>query len=530
MLDLNKAPRDQVLQTEVCIVGGGVAGQSVMARLCAHKIDAVLLESGGHDFDAATQGLADGHNSGEPYYDLKDTRLRLFGGTAAIWGGRCAELDSIDFEKRDWVPHSGWPFSKQELDPYYDQVFTQLGLHRPEGQKDWHMLGRTPPPFDTDKLEAAFWAFDEKSERFTNPGRPDFTGGIIVLNANVTHIHLDDNKTVTSVQAQSLNHRNITVQAKIFVLAAGAIETTRLLMATVPNRPKGLGNDHDQLGRYFMEHPHARGGEIIPNNLAQGLNILPRAVRHKGHRYAAYLRPAGALQRKAGILNTSLSFAVRQRVGNKQETHQAVLEHLKHSLPAKKHWRILWHKGKSLAIRSFEKMDPGVSVLNMKMKRGRTGIFAVVRAEQAPNPLSRLTLGTQKDALGLPLIDLNWQMCALDRKSVDIMMGTLKDEFERLGLGTVKPETWLKDTSQNWKADMLISAHAYGGFHHMGGTRMSDNTTTGVVDSHTKLHDCHNMYIASSSVFPTGGWANPTVTIMAMALRLGDHLKQVIRP
>ena len=128
------------LDTDICIIGGGVAGQTLAIALSKYNLKTVILESGERDFRKDVQTLAEGANIGEDYYPLETSRLRLFGGTAAIWGGRCAELDPIDFEKRDYLPHSGWPFPKSDLDPYYETAFASLGLKRPGEGRLWLSL------------------------------------------------------------------------------------------------------------------------------------------------------------------------------------------------------------------------------------------------------------------------------------------------------------------------------------------------------------------------------------------------------
>ena len=515
------------LATEIAIVGAGVAGQTLALKLLSHGHDILLIEAGGRDFNKRAQSLADGRNIGEEYYDLDTTRLRLFGGTAAIWGGRCAELDPIDFERRDFLAHSGWPIAKSDLDAYYAETFQELGLQKPGQGRLWGVTGRKAPPFDPDRLDADMWVFDEQGERFTDTSRRGLDRAKLLLNAPVTQIEVGEQGDVRSLTVTSLSGRTASITAKVFVLAAGAIDTVRLLLGAVPGRPDGLGNDHDVVGRYFMEHPHARGGRIHAEKLSKALMLLPRAIRHDGKRYAAYLRPAESLQREAGILNTSISIAPRRHEGEKVENFRAVTNKLKHDLPSSRFWRSSYHTLKGLATRGLEKTDPWSSVLNMKLS-SKLGLYAIVRAEQAPNPDSRVTLTEERDAVGVRLPALDWQFLRIDKQSVLVLMQTLDSELRRLGMGSAVPADWLSEDGVAWKTDPLISAHPIGGYHHMGGARMGTDRRDSVVDADCRLHASPNCYVAGSAVFPTSGWANPTVTIMALAKRLGDHIHAIV--
>lgn len=516
-----------LFESEVCVIGAGVAGQTLAMSLAKRGVDVLLCESGKRDFDPDIQKLARGHNSGEIYYDLDTARLRLYGGTAAIWGGRCAELDPIDFEARDYIPHSGWPISKTDLDPYYDLAFETLGLKRPAEGRLWKELKKSKPPFDSQKLEAGLWCFDENGERFTNPRRGELDRVRTLLEANLIEMDVSETGEVRSATFTNLAGKKLRVKAKTFVLAAGAMESVRLLMCGVPARPNGFGNAHDQLGRYFMEHPHARGGQIVPTNMARAIRAIPRALRVKGLRYAAYLRPSEVLQREAGILNSSLSFAPRRHEGLQMGAFRATKDKLKHDLPSTKFWRSFYKNLKAIGIKGREWTDPWPTVHKLRRKSDKFGLYAVIRAEQSPNPDSRLTLTDETDALGLRRLDLQWRLNELDKRSVRVLMETLDAEFKRLGWGEVMPASWLNDPEQLWNFDPLISAHSIGGYHHMGGTRMGTDTKTSVVDADCKLHESPNLFVASSSVFPTGGWANPTVTIMALAERLGAHISSM---
>lgn len=522
IIDLTNLPDKTELTAQVCIIGAGVAGQAVAARLSAANIDVILTESGGTDFDAETQTLAEGRNTGETYYDLETTRLRLYGGTAAIWGGRCAEMDAIDFEKRDYIPHSGWPITKANLDPYYNKAFKTLGLKRQQYNDLWTRTKGDKPPFDPAKLDPGFWSFDDNGERFTNT--QNTSRARTLLNATVTELDADGAGVIRSISAASLNGKKATITAERFVIAAGTIETVRLLMGSVPSRPNGFGNENDQLGRYFMEHPHARGGQILTQDYAKSLLALPRALRIRGRRYAGFLRPADALQREAGILNTSLSFAPRRHEGLQKDGLRAMKDKLKHDLPSTKFWRTSYKRLKGAGVKLREWTEPGPSVRKIKRAPDTFGLYAVIRAEQAPNPDSRITLSADRDALGQRRVDLEWRLSEIDKRSVRVLMETLDAEYQRLGWGKVEPAPWLQNDGEIWKNDPLISSHHIGGYHHMGGTRMSASPKTGVVNADCRLHASPNLYVASSSVFPTGGWANPTVTIMALAERLADHL------
>jgi choline dehydrogenase-like flavoprotein len=162
-------------------------------------------------------------------------------------------------------------------------------------------------------------------------------------------------------------------------------------------------------------------------------------------------------------------------------------------------------------------------------KAGKLDLALLVRAEQAPNPDSRVTLGTERDALGLPRPRLDWRLSPSDVHSVAVLVETLRAEFERLGLGRVEPAAWLADAAGGWRTDPLISAHPIGGYHHMGTTRMADDPRRGVTDGRTRVHGLGNLYVAGSSLFPTSGWANPTLTIVALALRTADEVSRVLR-
>ncbi len=527
MIDLSASGADLGdRHADVCIVGAGVAGQTVARRLAGAGKSVILAESGGTDFDGDVQSLANGPNLGEEYYPLRDSRLRLFGGTTAIWGGRSVALDPIDFVKRDWIAHSGWPITYEELDPYVDEAFAALELKRP---RSWGDIGQKAPDFDPDKVDARIWAFDQKGERFTSASDLDHPKIELVLNATLTSIRQGDGGAVEALVFKSLAGTSLTVKANDYVIAAGGIETPRLLLACGEDRPNGVGNDHDLVGRFFMEHPHARGGAILPvtDDVAGMMKILgltKQKLYHDGHRYAAAYRPAEAAQERLCILNSALSLGIRRHAGQKAAGLQSLISTLKHSLPAKRSFRSTYQSLKKVTVNLAPRADSRIAARWLRGKRDLKGLYAVVRAEQAPNPDSRVRLVDEIDALGVRRAGLDWRFLEVDRRSVAGLMGLLDEELRRLGAGRAEPADWLVEGTKLWDFDPLISSHPIGGYHHMGTTRMGAGPREGVTDAECRVYGAPNLFVAGSSLFPTSGWANPTITIIALALRLGDFL------
>jgi len=520
MIDLAQIPGPLELEGEVCVIGAGAAGISLTRRLLKLGHTVVLLESGGLDYEPATADLNAGENVGEDYYDLEDSRLRFFGGTTAIWGGRCAELDPIDLERRDYVPHSGWPIGWEELERWYGEARPLFGLPPGrQGPDDLRSAGVKLPSFD--ELDTPLWTFDRRFNRFAWESCADLEADPrcqVATHATVTAI-VPDGRGIGRVEARSLGAGRLTVRAKAFVLAAGGIENPRLLLQS------DLGNRHDQVGRYFMEHPHARGGRIVDSSAWRLLKAFGRRHRIGGQDLAALISPSEALQRREGILNTSLTIVARQPRGRRQFIGMKAYSGLKHSMAPTKRGRALWMATKKAAGWAQRHVDPARPWLLHKI--GNLEVALLVRGEQAPNPASRVILSRETDATGVRRAKLDWRLSAIDVRSVALLVETLGRELERLGLGKVEPADWL-GTSE-WQTDPLISSHPIGGYHHMGTTRMGSDPATSVTDGDGRVHGLANLWVAGSSLFPTGGWANPTLTIVALALRSAEKIGRELK-
>jgi len=491
-----------------------------------------LLESGGLDYEEATQDLYDGANIGMPYYELDQSRLRFFGGTVAIWGGRCALMDPIDFANRPWVPYSGWPIGRSELDPHYRNAHQLFDVGRFNYEQEvWEELGLADPGFDPVKLDAKLWRFDELSERFTAARANDVlqAAGIrVLLHANVVNIQANPAATsIDHVEVRPLGGEARKVRARRYVLACGAIENSRLLLASNDVEPAGIGNRHDLVGRYFMEHPAGRVGKVETSRAYEIWALFQKRFMPAGPPLAPALRLADDAQREHRALNSIVTFKLQRDPARGVAIGNRIYHRMVHSIAPTQQGRKLdqLYRG----VRTWIHRSVRNTVERARARAGMTDLYVITRGEQAPNPDSRVLLSDKRDALGQRRADLDWQMTDIDKHTAKVMAQVIDAEFRRLSLGTMEPAAWLDEPGPQWPIDLTVGNHPIANYHQMGGTRMSDDASKGVVDANCRVHGYDNLYVAGSSVFVTSGWANPTLTIAALALRLADHLSD-LRP
>jgi len=518
-VDFRTIKHRTVLQSDLCIIGAGAAGITIARELSGGGLRVCLVESGGLEYEPVTQSLYEGEIIGLPYYPLEESRLRFFGGTTNHWSGQCAPLGEMDFQVRPWVPYSGWPISKADLDPYYHRALPvcELGPYTFD-RKAWEAFGVEPLLFNPEKIQSHFWQNSRGPTRFGKVYLEELESAeniTVYLNANVTNIQTDQSGgNVTHIDVAALNGKNGKIKARYFVLACGGMENPRLLLISNTVQTNGLGNDHDLVGRFFMDHASALCGTIVAANADSLLDV------YQWRNFEGTLfRPGMAIgkeeQRQKKVLNACATFAEEEKVPDGVKTGRKILGDVREGqFPDDLY--------ESLA-RILNDLDNVSSYLQCRI-RGRekctTVLHLETRIEQAPNPNSRITLSAEKDALGLNRLRLDWQRGEMEKKTLKAMGIAFGSEFGRLNLGRVQLPKWLEeDGDSEWMG---------GSYHHMGTTRMADNPKMGVVDENCRIHGVSNLYIAGSSVFPTSGFVNPTFTIIALALRLADHLKEKI--
>lgn len=518
--DLRRLPAGDQVETDLCIIGGGVAGITLARALSDTSARICLVESGAFDQDDACQRLYDGESEGFYYPPLDSGRLRYFGGSSNHWTGYCSPMTELDLQGRHWIPFTGWPLTFEDLRPYYEtaQGVCQLARFAYEPGA-WPTTPRFPELLPG-KLVARLWQLSPPT-RFGHAYREDLrrAGNLrVLLNANASELLTDDEgRVVTAAMLQTLDGKATRIRAKSFVLACGGIENARLLLLSDRNRPRGLGNDTDILGRFFMDHLEvvtATGFLTLDHPppfagfAADGVAMLP------------CLALSGRAQEAAGTLTCAISIEPPHdgRPNGYLALRRTVLSLLRGRMPDS------WDKDMLAVLMDLDGVASGVThrilggARHMPPTRPGMPLVARTRCEQAPDPENRVLLTPERDALGLRKIKLRWRIGAMERHTLRHAVRLVGEELGRLRIARLKMVDWLIEDNE-WPRLMNQ------GFHHIGTTRMCADPRHGVVDRDCRVHGVSNLYVAGSSVFPTSSYAPPTLTVVALALRLAEHLR-----
>jgi GMC oxidoreductase/FAD binding domain len=547
--DARTVPPGTTLETELCIVGAGAAGIALALACAESGLNVLLLESGGFEEEPETQALQAGMVADPALHSPPHTyRARRLGGSTTLWGGRCAPFDPIDFERRPWMAESGWPIGYADLLPYYpaanalceagDFAYTAQAAF-PAGMRPL-IPGFMSDDFTSDALERFSCPTDFGRRYHTRLAASRTIRVLLHANAVVAET-TSDGATVRSLTVRALERPSFQVRARLFVLAMGGLEIPRLLLACRDTHARGIGNAHGLLGRYYMCHIAGTLGALrlnAPATLWHGYQLSDDGIYCRRR-----LALTEAAQRRLSIGNCIIrlhhpripdpshrtgalsaiylarhwiSYEYGKRLtGGEPETSALQLRHALNLLTdagGVAGFALHWLRRRRLAERKF----PSVII------RPRSGVFSLdIHAEQEPNPLSRITLTRETDRLGLPRLCVDWRHTAGDLRTVAATVEAFAGAIATGGHGRLEydPEEI---------AVAMLRDGAYGG-HHLGTARMAVSPRHGVVDAACRVHGMHNLYLAGGAVFATSSQANPTLTIVALALRLADRLTQELR-
>jgi choline dehydrogenase-like flavoprotein len=517
-----EAPRAPV-ECDVCIVGAGAAGITLARSLDRPSRSICVLEGGGLAVKRSTQSLLAGECALD-YPPLEGTRAAALGGSTSVWSGWCRPLDGIDFERRAELPHSGWPIALEELQPFYAQAHEVLQLGRYSyGCEEWERAsGATRLPLSDHEISSIL--FRQSAVKFGATYRSELAttrSVCIYTHANVMALKFSpEARCVSAIEvATTAPGSTFEVRPRIAVLAGGGIENARLLLLSSRGGERGPGNPRGVVGRYFTEHGYVDSASYVPARPEDSLKFYTeQAAGQEGHIRTGRgaLSVPHSRQRREGLLNCAMFFrpAYESHPAFKDPRVQSVLSA----------WDML--KGCALADRPWTRLACGAAAplalsqaLWSKLRRGGQTRAREWRMrtlfECAPDPNNRIELSGTCDALGRPVARVHWRMREADVRSVVRSHRILDAALRSAGLGHLQlrgeePAEWL--------------AAAEPGRHHMGATRMHADPAQGVVDRNCRVHGIDNLFVAGSSVFPSGGFANPTLTVVALTLRLASAL------
>lgn len=460
---------------DVIVIGAGAAGIAVARQLGAAGLDVALVEGGGLELSPDSQALYAGQVDGLPY-NVGGSRLRYFGGTTNHWVGLCRPLDPATFIAQPAMDYPGWDIPRDDLMPYLAGALDILDI---DADVPWwppNTASSLHAQLAAHSLEEVYWHWSPPT-RFRDKYLSDLqaTPNIDVrLHESLVDLEFDADGTITGAVFHHFpSGERRTLHGHQFVLACGGIENARLLLHI--NRQHDVTFGGPMLGQYFMEHLHVdEAGTLV---------MLDSAYLHStvGTNNVRFFKPTAEASAEQNLLQCVVRvFALE--MDSEQRVFAERLAALTR-LPDSHTWRV----------------------------------FALgMVSEQAPRADNAVILDETTDALGMPHTRLRWTASDRDINTLRWTAMRFGEFVARTNLGRCRFEPWVFDTAR--------PVVPTGGAHHMGTTRLAGDPSRGVVDTDCRLYGTRNLYVAGSSVFPTGGHANPTLTIVQLALRLADHL------
>lgn len=511
---------------DVCIVGSGPAGSTLAHALGSTRHHVTLLESGGFartDFADALNAVV---NAGRPRVeDQWAVRNRVVGGSSHTWGGRCAVFDPIDYERRPWVPHSGWPIDPAELTPYLEASAAYLGLVGEldvQGVDFWRFAHLRPGPEpNADRLRPFFWQFSTQGDDAYRYEYRRF--GAWLLKELPTNVTLATQATVLGIDLVASGRRVQGVsfagpdgtpralRCDVVALCAGGIENARLLLLSDEVMPQGIGNDRDLVGRFLMDHPR---GPIATFELADSRELQRRFGRFivNDRLFRAGVRLSPMIQRDEALLNCAAWLGEMPSANDPLEAVKR-LSSGRPRLPDD--LLTLAANAPFLARGVYDYL-----VRRNGLPRRLSALTLDAMCEQVPDPMSRVTLASERDALGQRVSRIDWRVHDDESRTMRRMAEVAAEEWPRIGLPAPRPVAWVRDGAPFPTTIMDVG-------HPTGTTRMASSPAEGVVDPASRVFGVAGLYVSGSSVFPTAGHCNPTRMIVAMALRLADRLRTI---
>lgn len=519
IVDLDELP-DEPLTADVCIIGSGAAGMTIAREFLGARWNALVLEGGGEYFEPASQEPYRSSVIGLPHNGIHQGRARAIGGSTTLWAGQALPLTDIDFEAREWVPLSGWPFGKQELAPYYLRAEQVMQL--PHASYDLNSWPRPEPPgqYDPELLRLLYSQFAAQPDfavkyRAAIAGAPNVT---LVTHANVTCLEANSEASgIRHVVCRSFRGKTLIARASYYIVCCGGIDSARLLLASRTVEPQGVGNRCDVVGRYFQDHPGVNVGSVLLRDRRRFRRQL-EAFRKGGINHAIKVAATPEFQRRHRILNVAGEIFYPQRLDDPIAAVKTILRAMR-ARPVRGELTAALRR----VLREPLQVADAAFRYYAQKRPASSGVVAPhlgVGCEQLPYANSRILLSEEIDGLGMPKVILDWRVTNMEVRTLEIFLTALASEWRRLEIADLDPGSCTFRGRERGLHGSFADAN-----HHIGTTRMGSDPKVSVTDPQCRVHGYRDLYVASSAVFPTSGFSNPTLTIIALSVRIADEIK-----
>ncbi|HEY0107592.1 MAG TPA: GMC family oxidoreductase [Rhizomicrobium sp.] len=502
---------------DIAVVGAGAVGIPLAVALAQRGKRVLLLEGGGVGLEKSSQDLTQSISLGQELEGLEKGRFRMLGGTSNFWGGQLAEFQDIVFEPRTWLDSDGWPFGRDVLGPYYQAALRMLGMAGCASDPAVFASHRIEGPAEDGPLEL-FLTRWLKNPNLAQMFHQELNGAAlpVVVHANLVGLKADrSGSRVTELALRTLSGRTVAVKAGTVVLSCGTIEICRQLqLPFVDGRPAPWGGN-PWLGRGFLDHIDSTAGEVKILDPSRFHDLFD-TIYSGGFKFTPKMRLKASAQQEMRGVEIAGVFAFRSSLADHLVNFKILLRALRNGRGGRELWKL---PAATLSVaRVLIPMVVRYIRANRMFNPVDGGVLLRLMSEQWPNRDSRIGLASERDALGLPKVEIDWAIDGREIETCRRFALFVRDWLRRTGLADIDIDPLLL------AGDRAYFKKADDGFHQMGGARMASSAKDGVVDKDLKVFGSENLYVAGAAVYPCSGYANPTLTAIALGQRLADKL------
>jgi choline dehydrogenase-like flavoprotein len=510
-IDLEQVPSGTKFESEICVIGAGIAGLILARRLAGYGMQVHLLEAGGLELEERSQQLYRSEMRGAYHQGTIDGRFRTYGGSSTQWGGQLLAYPDAVFRDRPLLG-AGWPITENEVRPYYPEIFKIMGVNELPFTDDFLQRYGTREALRSPDVRV-------RLSKFAPFGRRNLAGTIgrevlasdkitVFFHANAVTVNATPaGDRIEDVTVRNYGDGEYRFQARQFIVCAGTIETSRLLLTS------RILEKFDQVGRYFHDHFRVKALDLGP----QSRRVFEKyfSPYYQGSTlHSPKIEATEATMERLGLPEVMAHFFIHEGESEFGVLRQALVGLQRGKFSA----GTLLQAPKLLT--GAARMAYALKVKGRRILSSGADVTMNIETEQRPRRDSRIQISEERNAVGIPKTIVDWKVSDEEGIAVKKFAGVLDTYLKSLGMTDLAWKPGPQDDLAAWFKE------GYDIYHPMGGARMGDSPETSVVDRNLRVHGMENLHVASCATYPSGGSSNPTFTLMGLSCRLADELKQ----